>query len=113
MKLLFENWRQYINEAVKLTSHPLPAHLQSIPGAYRKFKTSVDDLIENFHNREDFINELWKLYRVSGATHIEVSEMLNDMLDEYNLPDDIDNALLDFTMLLTGPMANWPKEENV
>ena len=113
MKLLFENWRQYLNEADELTSHPLPAHLQSIPGAYGKFKTSVDSLINNFQNSEDFISGLWKLYRVSDVTHIQASEIMSDIMDEYNLPDDIDDAVLDFALELTGPMANWPKEENV
>jgi len=158
MKLLFENWRKYLQEIERPgpghtnsryeqatgpiafdgfakavdaggygnpggfleenkedepTSHPYPSHLQSIPGAYGKFKTSVDNLIENFHNREDFINELWKLYRASDVTHLQASEIMSDIMDKYNLPDDIDDAVLDFVLELTGPMANWPKEENI
>ena len=113
MKLLFENWRQYLTEADKPTSHPLPASLQFVPGAYRDFKAAVDVLIENFQNREGFISELWKLYRASDATHIQASEILLDIMNNHDLPEDIDNALLDFAMELTGPMENWPKEENM
>ncbi len=43
----------------------------------------------------------------------QVSEIMSDIMDEYNLPDDIDDAVLDFALELTGPMANWPKEENI
>ena len=102
MKLLFENWRQYISEADKPTSHPYPSYLQTIPGAWGKFKTGVDNLIENFQNSEDFISELWKLYKASDTTHLQVSEMMSDIMDKYNLPDDIDDAVLDFSMYLTG-----------
>ena len=87
------------------------SHLQTISGAWRDFKKDVNNLIENFQNREDFISGLWRLYRTTDATRTQVLQMLPDMLDKY--PNDIDNALFDFLITLTGPVENWPKEENV
>jgi len=88
----------------------LPSSLQSIPGAWEKFETSVGDLIKNFKNGEDFVSKLWNLYRESDITYIEASDMMLNIVDN-NLPGDIDDALLDFITKLTGPSDNSPKEE--
>tara|TARA_R110000824_G_scaffold67377_2_gene174448 strand:+ start:4883 stop:5782 length:900 start_codon:yes stop_codon:yes gene_type:complete len=105
MKLLFENWRKYLKEIDEPTSHPLPAHLQSIPGAWGKFKAGVDELIKNFQDRDKLVNDLWDLYETSDVTTLQASQMMNDAMDEHNLPDDIDDAVLDFTLKLTGPQG--------
>ena len=109
MKLLFEHWRQYLKEADGSIDYSRASPLQTISGAWKAFEKDVNNLIENFQNREDFISGLWRLYRTTDATRTQVLQMLPDMLDKY--PNDIDNALFDFLITLTGPVENWPKEE--
>jgi hypothetical protein len=104
MKLLFENWRQYLKEADGVIDHSLASHLQTISGAWGKFEKGANELIQNFQpeNKEDFINKLWKLYKESGVTSMQLGDLTSEMMENWNLPDDIDGAVLDFAMEVTG-----------
>ena len=104
MKLLFENWRQYLKEADGVIDHSRASHLQTISGAWGEFEKGAKELIQNFQleNKEDFINKLWKLYKESGVTSIQLGELTSEMMENWNLPADIDDAVLDFMMEVTG-----------
>ena len=102
MKNLFENWRRYLKEADGVIDHSLASHLQTISGAWGEFEKGAKELIQNFRNKEDFINKLWKLYKESGVTSGQLGELTSEMMENWNLPDDIDGAVLDFMMEVTG-----------
>jgi len=127
MKLLLENWRKYVNETDKPTSHPPPSNRENFEGAAGKFKQGIYDLIGKFEPRQKkaFIDGLWALYRSAikqeqdkegniirhPLMDWEAPEIINNIVDE--LEDDWSDALIEFGMLLTGPSKNWPEEENV
>jgi hypothetical protein len=103
MKLLFENWRQYISEADGSIDHSRASHLQTISGAWGKFEKGANELIQNFQpeNKEDFIKKLGILYKESGVTSKQLGELLGDMVEKWNLPNEIVNAVIDFHLKVT------------
>ena len=102
MKLLFENWRQYLKEADGVIDHSLASHLQTISGAWKNFKDGANELIQNFQNKEDFISKLRTLRIETHITDNQLGELLDIMYDDWSLPEHIKDAVLDFGMEFHG-----------
>ena len=96
MKLLLENWRQYLKEADGSIDYSQASHLQTVSGAWGRFEKGANELIQNFRNKEDFIKKLGILYEESGVTSKQLGELLGDMVEKWNLPNEIVNAVIDF-----------------
>jgi len=97
MKLLFENWRQYLKEADGVIDHSLASHLQTISGAWKNFKDGANELIQNFQNKEDFISKLRKLRTKTHITKNQLGELLPQLASQ-NLPRHIEDAVDDYWM---------------
>jgi hypothetical protein len=100
MKLLLENWREYLNESEYDRRNDY-GRISGEQGHTRKkwrdFEKGTWELIKKFENEDDFKKKLQDLYDTTRLPSIYMHELLGNLLDknEDTLPEEVYDAILD------------------
>jgi len=100
MKLILENWRQYLNEGERdqRNDYGRISHQQGYTvKKWRDFESGTWELIKKFENYDDFKKKLQDLYDTIKLPSIYMHEILSNLLDrnEDTLPEEVYDAILE------------------
>ena len=100
MKLLLENWREYLNENEKIhyaQKHDLQGWSRK---KWRDFEKGIWELIKKFENEDNFKEKLRALNNSIKMPDLQRDELLLSLLDNHEdtLPEEVYDAILDFSM---------------